>query len=294
MLPQFEYVRPGSLSEACSFLKENGKETVILAGGTDLLITLRAQEKGDRNKYILDSSFLKKDLGKIFYDNGVLHIGALATHQEICDSPLVKEKAGILARAAGVVGSPQIRTRGTLGGNIVNASPAADTLPALAVLGAKINIKGPGYERQLRLEEFIQGPYQTDLKPGEIVTGVVIPKLDEGVRWSFIKLGRRNALAISRINIAVMIFMEASGFITEARICPGSVMPRLQRVGKAEEIMVGQKPTAALGKKAAELVAAEMLNQAGLRVSTQYKLPAIKALAERAIIHTMSGGDQYQ
>ena len=175
VLPQFEYLAPKTIGEACNLFLELGSTARVMAGATDLIPPMK--DKVISPEYIID---LKKipGLDYLEYDDREgLKIGALTTLRTIETSPLVKEKNPAVAHAAKVVASTQIRTKGTMAGNICNASPSCDTAPNLLAQGAKILVQGPNKDRVIQIEDFFLGVKKTSLEPGEIVTGIILPAL---------------------------------------------------------------------------------------------------------------------
>ncbi|MDI6767358.1 MAG: xanthine dehydrogenase family protein subunit M [Bacteroidota bacterium] len=277
----FEYKAVHSIEEACSALAEYGSDAHILAGGTDLLIELRKQNIRTP-KVVVDISFIK-ELRGIESINGTINLKPLATHTQLLQSSILHQYASLLSSAASVIGSPQIRNRGTIGGNIMNAATCADTVPPLIALGAKITLKLKSGSRQLDLSDLFIKPYQTKAKPEELLTEISFLKLSPNAKSSFIKLGRRNALAISRLSVAAILFFNEKGIITEARIVPGAALPIWRRVTEAEQIMIGEIPSTELFKTAGQKVSEVMISHTGRRWSTEYKEPVIATLVRRAL-----------
>ncbi len=280
---EFDFIRPGTVGEALAFLKEEGESTRVLAGGTDLLVELRSlsPEDEDLPRYVMDITALK-ELRGIKESDGSLSIGPLTTHGEIAVSEPVKKHAPLLAEACSRVGATQLRAVGTIGGNIINASPAADSVPALIALDAQVTFRSAGGERRVLLREIFLKPYRTDIRPDELLVGIDFPKLPAGAKTAFVKLARRNALAISRMNIAVVVVLK-DGAAAEVRISPGSTTPLPDRIAAAEEVLLGQTPDQELVRRAGRKVAEEMIARSGVRWSTPYKQPVIAALASRAL-----------
>ena len=281
MIP-FNYIRPPSLGAALDFLAEKGARARIIAGGTDLLVELRGIPAGEKGpEWVLDISGLA-ELKGVREEGETISVGAGTTHREIHSSDLIREGAPLLAAASATVGAAQHRNIATIGGNIMNASPAADTVPALIALEAEAVLKSREGERAGKLSEIFVKPYQTDASPGEILTAVRFRRLPAGAKSGFVKLGRRNALAISRMNVAVVLFLEG-GVIREARIAPGSATPMPERFAEAEAVLLGRKPSEEILRSAGAAVAAEMVERSGRRWSTPYKEPVIAALTARAL-----------
>jgi CO/xanthine dehydrogenase FAD-binding subunit len=279
-LPRFDYIVPGSLQEFHEFFENHSEDARILAGGTDLLLSLKKGE--DRPAFVVDITRIA-ELSPLSDEGDAIFIGAATTHTDVAESHLVRGEALFLSEAAKSVGSPQIRNTGTIGGNIVNASPAADTLPPLIALEAEALILGREGQRRVPLAHLFSGPYRTVLSSQELLSGVRFRKLPSGAGTCFLKIGRRRALSISRISIAVAVVLGPGGRIQDARICPGAVMPVPSRILPAEQILLGHDPSPDLLAKAGERVAQEIVAVTGRRPSTPYKEPVVKNLVQRAL-----------
>jgi CO/xanthine dehydrogenase FAD-binding subunit len=277
----FEYHSPRSLPEVCTLLAEFGADARILAGGTDILVELR--------KTGLDSSKAIIDISRISSLKGIAEAGdeivirPLTTHAEIFRSKLVEQYAPLLKAAVAGIGSPQIRNRGTIGGNIMNAASCADTVPPLVALDAKLTLSSSRGERTVALSEFFVKPYETVAQRDEVLIEIRFQKLPGNSRSSFIKLGRRNALSISRLSVAAVMTRNEAGVITEARIVPGAAFPQWQRVPDAEKVLIGQKSSRALYEAAGKKVSEALISFTGRRWSTEYKEPVIAVLVRRAL-----------
>ena len=281
MIP-FDFARAKTLDTALDFLAEHGRTTRIIAGGTDLIVELRALATGEEGpEHVLDITPMKSLRG-IEDDGRTVTIGALTTHGEVAGSAVIKKNAPLLAKACSTVGAVQHRNIATIGGNIINASPAADSVPALIALDAEAMFASKRGERTSLLKDIFVKPYKTDIEADELLIGVRFQKLPPGARTSFHKLARRNALAISRMNVAVVIVL-GGGKIIEARIAPGSATPMPDRIAIAEEILLGKEPSEELFRLAGEKVSEEMIKRSGVRWSTPYKKPVIEALTARAL-----------
>jgi len=286
MRSRFGYYRPGSLSEALGFLGRHGTETAIVAGGTDLMISARS---GDLQcEYVLDVSRLE-ELRAVEVGDGVLTIGSAVTHAEIAAHPVIRELAPVLAKAANCVGSTQIRNMGTIGGNIANASPAADTVPPLMVHNARVAVKSASGDRIEPLGDFIGGPYVTMLKPGELIAKILLEPMRNGYGHSFQRIARRKALSVARMNVAAVGLTDSDGLIQELRLSVGSVTPRPCRMTAAEEVLRHNKPDKDLFWEAAEKVSHEMVRWSGIRPTTEYKRPAVEGLVYRALADLFLG-----
>jgi len=284
------YTSATSIAEACAILAREPGRVSILAGGTDLLLEWR--RRPDKvPEVILDLSRIA-ELRGIDEANGGLVVGPLATHAELLGSESLQRFAPLLAVAAGTVGSPQIRSRGTIGGNLMNAAACADTVPPLVALGALVTLQSASGSRRMKLADLFVKPYQTRARPDELLTGIHFPKLSDRARSTFLKLGRRNALAISRLSVAAILEFDSAGAITEARIVPGAAFPTWQRVTVAEAMLAGEKPSAKLFAGAGRKVAEEMVKETGRRWSTEYKEPVLAVLVRRALEQCADRGPQ--
>ncbi len=281
MIPPFEYRTPETFTEACRILGEWGSRGKIIAGGTDLVISLR---KGETQPRVLIDITQVPELRRIEEGAGKIHIGAAVTHREVASSKLVQRYGKVLSTAASWVGSPQIRNLGTIGGNIINASPAADTVPALMVLNASAKVICSGRVRELPLSELFQGPYQSSLNPGELLAQISFPKLTSDFNTGFIRLARREAMTIARMSVAVVIQMaRGEDRVEEVRISMGAVTPTPHRMSEAESILKGKTPDEGTMKKAAQCISKTMVRWSGVRPSTPYKAPVVEALFLRCM-----------
>jgi len=285
MIPSFHYRVPKSLDEACDLLWDFREEGKIIAGGTDLVIGLRKSDLKPR--CLIDITRIEA-LRKIEERENGISIGAGVTHSEIASSPLMRQFGKVLSEAASWIGSPQIRNLGTLGGNIVNASPAADTVPPLMVLDAVGRVVSKEGERDIPLFQFFSRPYETVLKSYEILAQVYFPKLPSTIKSSFVRLARREAMAIARMSVAVIVQLERGRF-EDVRISVGSVTPTPRRMTDAEGVLKGRAPDEADLKLAALRVSETMIRQSGIRPSTQYKKPVVEALLMRAMKGALEG-----
>jgi CO/xanthine dehydrogenase FAD-binding subunit len=280
---KFRFINPQSLVEALEYLNQYGKEAKIIAGGTDLLIQLRNEDdKIAGVKFLVNIDSLP-NLRQIKIDEDYISIGTLVNHAEIASSELIWAKVSFLSKAASVIGSPQIRNRGTIGGNLINASPAADTIPVMIALDAVVILQSLTGSRKLPVRDLFLRPYETCIRHDEILTEIKFKCLPEGSKTSFLKIGRRNALVIARLNIAVSLKTDEKGIIKDIRIVPGSAMPIPCRAIEAEKLLIGQTPNEEIINRASKKVADTMVEKSGIRASTIYKKPVIEAITRRAI-----------
>ena len=277
------------MDEACQMLAANKGRAAVLAGGTDLLVQMRANSKRlAQTDYLVDISHIE-GLDRIEEDGAFIRMGPMVVHSAIADSPLLRAEAPFLCEACLSVGSPQIRNRGTLGGNICNASPAADAVAPLIALEAELTIQSVRGLRRIALKSFFVKPYTTDLEADEFVTQIGFRRLPQGAGTVFLKLGRRKALAISRMNVAVAVAVGADGRLCDVRIAPGCVFATPVRCTAAEAaLMQSQSPWDA-AEEAGRLVSQEMVEKTGVRWSTEYKKPVIETLVRRAVLAACKG-----
>lgn len=273
-----KYFRPKTIDETVSLLVEYGERARLIAGGTDLLV-----DKPPEAECLIDITRLP--LNYIRSDEEGVKIGALTTFRNLQTSSLIKDGAyGVLAEAAHEIGFVTTRNVATIGGNICNALPSADSPPALVALDAKIKIVGPAGERIIPLEEFFLGVKKTDLKTGDMLVEIQVPKQPARTGTAFLKIGRtRVDLAI--VNTAVRVTLGADGVCEDVRIIlGGGVGPTLIRARKAEVILRGLKLEDALIEEAAK-TASEYLRprKESIRASPEYKIEVSKVLVRRAL-----------
>ncbi|WP_028308608.1 FAD binding domain-containing protein [Desulfitibacter alkalitolerans] len=273
-MASFDVYSPEKVSDLMEYIKNAPANTKYLAGGTDLVIHIR--EKKVSPELVIDLSRIN-ELQYIKEEENEIKIGAVTSFTTIEESPVIQKYAFCLAQAASGVGSVQIRNTGTIGGNVANASPAADSIPALVALGANLKIEGPEGSRMEKIEDFLVGVEKTILKPREYISEITIPKYGEGYKSGFAKLGRRKALAIARINLAVIVKLEGH-IVKEMRIGLGAVGTTAYRPYAAEKALEGKKLDNALIEEMAELLSKVVEEKIGARASMPYKRAAIKGL----------------
>lgn len=278
-MQHFQFYTAPSIENGLTYLSERGERCKIIAGGTDLIPSLRNEDI--HPDFILNILEIDQLKGITELDQAV-KIGPTTTFTEMVESGLLGRFFPSLVQAASSVGGPQIRNRGTIGGNIAHASPAADVLPALLAHngGLELQSKRSG-KRILPLAEAIQAPYQTSFKADEMLTGIIVKKLEPETRSSFEKLGRRNAMARARMNLTILLQLSKGEEISEIRIVLGAVMPVARRMRRVEEMFLDRKPDSSLIEKASEKLAEEMMGVTGLRWSTEYKVPVLKNIFKR-------------
>lgn len=276
-----EYIRPKTLGEAIAALEKYGERARVMAGGTDLLPLMRRTSA--RFDCLVDITAIG-NLSYIEKEEGLVRIGALQTHSEVEESHIVRERGLVLAEACGMVGCPQVRNRGTVVGNIMNASPAADSVVALIVLGGEVKIFSRAGNRFEKIENIFLGPGKTAVKNNELITELRFKALQSHQGSAFFKLGKRRGLAVSIVNSAVVISLDRSRTVCrDAKIALGAVGPRPVRAGSAERILIGQRVQEDMIEKAALAAKEEVTPIDDIRGSAEYRREMVKVLAGRAI-----------
>ena len=276
----FDYQRPETMADALGVLAGLGDQCRIVAGGTNLIAGLRS---GDvRPQLVLDIGQLEQ-LKKIESQEGRIRIGALVTLAQLIKSALIKEQAPVLWRAASQMAGPLVRNRATLGGNLVDASPAADSAVPLLALGASVDLAGQAGERTVPLKEFFLDYRQIARQPQEILTGVHFSAPGSNTGQAYHKLGRRSAMAISVASAAVVLEME-QGLCRQARIALGAVAPFPMLARKAGESLAGQGLDEKSAGRAAQLAAQECAPISDLRATADYRRKVVQVLARRLIL----------
>lgn len=276
----FAYFKPASLREALDLLEVWGERARLLAGGTDLILAIKRERV--RPEAIIDIAELP-ELHVLVREDGYLRLGAGLTFAAICSSPTIRRFLPALAEAAGQVGSPQIRNRGTLGGNIVTASPAGDTRPPLSVYGGKAVLEGLAGPRRVNLDDLLTGRPQEIIRPNEILREIEVPLPEEPAVGLFVKLGRRNALSIARLSVALTItFSGGDPLVKSAGLAVGAIAPHPVRLREAEETLRGRKLTPEVAAEVASLAAATTARVLGERASAPYKRVAIRGVVLEA------------
>ena len=240
-----------------------------LAGGTDLMVAWNAGRLD--GKVVLDLSALK-GWARIHPTKDGVEIGALVTHAQLMRHPEVLKHWPLLVEACATVGGPQIQARGTLGGNIANASPAGDTFPPLAVYEARVRVAGAAGRRELAFHEVFAGVKRTHLAKGELIESIHLPHPPKATRRLFRKIGTRAAQAISKTMMAGLLFLEKDGSVRELRFALGSMAPTVKRLHAAEEFVRGRRLDAETVAKAVGLLPADVSPIDDVRSTRLYRL----------------------
>jgi len=273
---EFEYHRPGSLDEALSLL---GEESRPLAGGHSLLPLMKLRLSTP--EALVDLAGVP-GLDEIAEDGDGLRIGALATHASVAESELVRSRCPVLAETAGLIGDAQVRNRGTLGGSVAHADPAADYPTILKALGATISVAGKDGEREIAADDFFVDVFATALQPGELVVTAKVPATPAGGGAAYVK-HRHPASFYAVVGVAAVVAVE-NGSCTSARLTIGGVTGTPVDATAAAESLVGAEPSDASAAAAADTVAAALPNaMSDTYASGEYRTYLAGVLARRAL-----------
>ncbi len=282
-LPDFQHYAPASLSEALDLLSRYRGKAAVYAGGTDLLVAMKKREKTP--EHLINLKRIDEMKGIHFDEKKGIQIGALTTLGDLERSTLVKEKLEILWDAVTVMASPQVRSLGTVGGNLCGAVPSADTAPPLIALGASVRVAGPHGEREILMENFFRGPKESVLQKNELMKEILIPLPDNFTSGKYIKLMRREAMDLALVGVAASLSMDRGGKVCkDARIALGAVAPTPIRALQAEEILINREideTRAAEAGKAASVVCRPISD---IRSSLAYRCSMVEVLTKRAIM----------
>ena len=276
----FEYAAPPTLDEALAILSENDPDEVkILAGGQSLMPLLNMRLA--RPELLLDLTRIEELGGVRAMESGV-SIGALATKRDVEDSNLVRDRNPLFMESTVMIGHPQIRNRGTVGGSMVQADPAAE-YPAVAVaLGAELVARGPGGERVIEADDFFITYLTTALEPGEILTEIRVPDLPAGTGWSIQEVARRHG-DFAIVGAVAMLRLE-SGVCVDPRIVIFGASDRARRHPEAEALLTGQRPSAEVFESAGQAVAQSLEDPTDdVHASADYRRDLARVLCARTL-----------
>jgi aerobic carbon-monoxide dehydrogenase medium subunit len=273
------YVSASSVEEALMLMHDHAGEARVVAGGTDLMLDLANGTK--RAAVLIDLTSIRS-LRYIGEDDGVIRVGALTTHHDLASSPLLRAKALALALAAESVGSPQIRRVGTVGGNVINAQPAADTAVALRALGARVRVAGDCGERDLDMIELYAGVGRCTLNPeAEILTEIYFP-IPSGS--GFQRLARRKALSLPMINAAAALHLDQEGVCSDVGVAVGPMATVPWRAREAEDVLRGARLSLQTIEAAAVAAVGEVTCRDSIRACADYRRPMVGVLVKRALM----------
>ena len=280
MQSEIELHRPANLAEALTLLAQYGPDGKLLAGGTNIVVELR---DGHHNcKSLVDLSHLK-ELRGISQPDGHIVIGGGTTITELIDHPLIVSHAGILRDAARLFASPLVRNRATVAGNLVDASPAADTAPPLLALNAEVQLMSQAATRWVKLEDFITGVRKTLLQPGELMVAIRWPVPSARSAGAYTKVGLRKADAISVLSAAVMVELDDAGLCKQTSIALGAVAPKPFRARATEALLIGKVLDPVLIAEAARLAAESTHPIDDIRGTAAYRKRVVAVTVRRLL-----------
>jgi carbon-monoxide dehydrogenase medium subunit len=256
-----------------------GNSAQILAGGTDLLVRMKFREITPH--HVVDISHIPGLRYVKLDERKNLLIGALTTVRQLED-PLIKERYPAISEAVESFASVPVREMATVGGNLCNASPSADLAPPLMVAEGKLKITGPNGTRVIQIEEFFEGPSESALRRGEILTEIQVPTPKTGTGARFIKVAR-SMQDLAKVNVAVLVRID-KGVVTKARIALGAVAPFPMRARKAEKNLEGKKINEAILEEVKETAAGETKPITDVRSTAEYRRKLCGTLVKRALV----------
>jgi xanthine dehydrogenase iron-sulfur cluster and FAD-binding subunit A len=284
-----KYWTVSTIEETLDILAEEKEKARIIAGGTDLMLELK-HELHPQVETLVDVSRLQS--GEVIWQgpDGFIHIRPNATHNHIIHSALLKQKAFLLSQASYSIGTPQIRNTGTIYGNLITASPANDTIPALVALDAMLEIRSKSSRRTVALRDFYYGVRKIDLKPAEMVTDVYFKPLQDNQHSVFLKFMLRKVHAISVVNVAIILTMEQDTIRT-AVVTLGAVAPTIIHAQRCEEYLQGKVLTAEVIGKAADRAVQDATPISDIRASDQYRSRLVAVLVKNAL-QALAAGEE--
>ncbi|MBI9070688.1 MAG: FAD binding domain-containing protein [Melioribacteraceae bacterium] len=275
MLNNFEFIKAKNLEEVLQLLSNSSIKTKIISGGTDVIPgMMQSSSRFSNVKRLIDINAVS-ELESVKETNNNVLIGSGLTFTDIVGNELLNQEFPLLCKASSKVGSLQIRNRATIGGNIVNNAPCADSLSPLLCYDASLIIQSKHLRKQIMLKDFLQKPYSTLLGDDEIITFIQIPKLRKNYKGDFYKLGRRRGVAISRLSLSVLIYTE-NNIIKDLRIAGGAIAPVAIRFDEVENFSTSKKINKDLLITLSQKVGKTVLDITGLRWSSDYKLPVVQ------------------
>ena len=282
ILPEFKYVAPTTVEEAVNLLAQYGDKAKLMAGGTDLINFIK---DGVIKPEVLIDLKSVQGMDQLEFDpEQGLTIGALTKLIDVERSEVVKKEYPALAEAVHLIASTQIRSKGTLVGNVCNASPSADSVPPLFVLGAELTVQGPEGVRTIPIGEFYQGFKKLALKPGEIVTAVRIPPMKANERAAYKAHTVRKAMDLAIVGVAAKLTVDAEGVCQDAKIALGAVAVSCVRAPHAESVLIGRKITPEIAEIAGQEAMKDCSPISDVRASAEYRHDMVRVFTKRAVL----------
>jgi carbon-monoxide dehydrogenase medium subunit len=278
----FEFVAAKDAQHAVALLAQHGPTSKVLAGGTDLLADLKFSSHAPPS-VVVDIS-RAAGLNELKMTEEGLSIGALVTHTQIMQSPIMRDQFPALIEAAHTIGAVQTRNLGTLGGNLVTAVPSVDSGPTLVALDAIVTVLGPSGRRSMPLAEFFVGPRKTALRHDELLVEILIPKASVGKPTAFLKFGLRKGQALALVNVAGSFWVDwgKQAFVAP-RVALGAVAPKVIHATSAEAYLDGRAISPEAMVEAGRLAAGDAKPITDFRASAEYRRDLIAVLTKRAL-----------
>ena len=280
MLPKFDYLAPQTIEETLTLLNEHRGDAKLLAGGTDIIVNLRARQ--EHAKYLIDIKDVKELQHISFDEKSGLTLGAAVTLNQLIHHDMVSKIYPILGEAASTIGDYEIRNRATLVGNICNASPAADTAPALLILDATVNVSSTAGKRKVPIREFFTGVKKTSLVGNELVTSVNVPIPPEKSQAGYLKARRTTGEDVAVIGVAGLVAPNGKD-AKSVRLAYASLAPTPVRAYDAEKIFEKKKPVNQLLDEAMPAVMKVVSPISDVRAGKEYRANLVRVLTKRLV-----------
>ncbi len=280
------FAAPTALSDALAILAADGAARPV-AGGTDLVVGAR-QGRRPLPESVVAIDRIAELAGTRPGADGGLVLGALTSHAWLAASPEIRARWSALADAASIVGSPATRSTGTIGGNLMNASPAAETTAPLIVFGAVVALAGASGSRTVPVAELAAGPGRTVADPGELLTSVALPSLAANSGSAYIRLEYRRAMEIAVVGAAVLVTLDGAGTVADARVALTAVAPTVVRAAEAEAALIGRPADHDAARAAGVAAAAASAPISDVRASADYRRAMLDVVVRRAVAAAMA------
>ncbi len=278
-LPPFRYVAPRTLDEAIALLREHGDDAKVLAGGQSLLPLMMLGLA--RPGVLVDVNGIP-GLDRIEADGDAVRVGALVRHRAVETDPRLRAACPVLADAAPLIGNIRVRHRGTVGGSLAHADPAAEVPLVATALGATVEVRGAGGARDIPVHEFFRGYLETALGPAEVVTALRLPARGPRMGYGLAELVRRSG-DFATVSACAVLGLDGGGRCTHAAVAIGGVGPSALRMRGAERLLIGQLPGDRTLDDAADAVRAEVAPESDVHASADYRRAMARVMARRAL-----------
>lgn len=274
-----------TIDEVVELLDKYKESAKLIAGGTDIIVAIK--EKRFEPEILIDIS-KTKELRTVKVEDNKVIMGAATTFTDVVNNPIFKDNFYGLYKACKMVGAPQIRNKGTVGGNIANNSPAADSVPPLICLEAKLRLVSKDGIREVSLEDYYTDKTNCGIKENELITAIIFDKLEEKEVLTFAKLGLRKALAISRLTASALVKLNDSNIIEKIRVSSGTISKYPMREYKVEEYLLGKKLNEDSIDEAIKVLQEEMGQRLEGRSTLPYKRRAVESILKEVFQERLS------